>query len=140
VPTKQRDYSNLKESERVFDAVKLNSTHFKDYSLTHLCSTAWRMSDPEMLKRLVRIRIGDREWIGHSPTLANEINELADNSNEDNWFPQAVITLTGEKGKLTIDTQAVSDECLQDHMAHVTIDGDTAIVDLEELLKATRYA
>lgn len=138
--SKQRDYSNLKETERIWDAVKMNGTNIKDYSLTHLCAVQWRTNDSDIRDRNVRIWIGDKVWIGNAPMLTNAINDIVDQADADGWLPHVHVGMPGEQNRLIIDTNVANDECRKDHVAHVEVAKNVAIIDLEELLKATRYA
>lgn len=137
---KERDYSNLRESERVWEAVKMQKTEVKDYSLKHLCSTLWHLTDEQMRHRLVHVVIGDERFVGVSTQLCDAINDLVSKSNDDGWLPRTELRIIGDQGKLLVSTVDVNRECLRDHVARVTIGEKTAIIDLEELLKATRYA
>ena len=137
---KDRDYSNLKETERVWEAVKVQKTEFKDYSLKHMCTTMWRLGTQQIRGRLVHINIGREKFIGKGTILCDMINEMVEQSDENEWLPRALYTLRGHEGVLLIDTREVNEECLKDHVAKVTVGKNTAIIDLEELMKATRYA
>lgn len=137
---RERDYSNLKETEKVYDAVERMTTEVKDYSMRYMVETVWRMNDYEIAKRLVRVCFDDIPWIGNVQDLLWAINGLVGDADEDGWLPRNTVDITGESGLLTISTEGVNKECLRDHVAFVTHSNKTAILDLEELLKATRYA
>src|SRR4051794_7714088 len=117
---KERDYSNLKETERVWDAVDRITTEVKDYSMEHLVETIWRASDWEIAKRLVHICIDENHWIGSVRELLNAVNGLVERADENGWLPRGEIKLEGETGELLISTRKVGEECLKDHVAEVT--------------------
>lgn len=133
---KTRDYSNLRETERVWEAVKINSTHIKDYSLKHIVSVAWQFDETSTRKRLVIIKIGDQKGLYNTLELNDTVLGLANRDDDNGWLPRDRVMVEN----LAIDTTSVNFECLRDHMAEVTIGKNTAILDLEELLKAIRYA
>lgn len=137
---KERDYSNLKETERVWDAVKMHGTEVKDYALEHSVSTMWNLNEEQMLNRLVHIFIGRDRWVGRSTDLWKAINEMVADADDNGVLPRGVCRIPGKTGLLTINSLAVNQECLRDHVAEVSINGNKAIIDLEELMKATRYA
>lgn len=140
---KERDYSNMKETERVQDAIKINSTNVKDYSLKHIINVGWQLSDLERNNHLVRIQIGDQTFMGNTNNISRGVHALVERQDEHSWLPRDLITVKsfGDKTPaLLIDTRDVNKECLRDHVAGVTIGSCESVVDLEELLKATRYA
>lgn len=132
---KVRDYSNLKETERLYDAVKRTNTFVKDYSLQHIIIVSWEPSNEYRRTRIVEVSIGDKTWRGKGGDLLKVVNEMLEISGTDD-FPRAHFKLRN----MEIDTRGVNKECLVDHIARITVDKNTAVVDLEELLKATRYA
>jgi len=128
-----RDYS-LRETELIQDAVKLNSTPIKDYSMSTICWVIWNQSDYDKRNRVVHLAFDNRKATVSVLDLRFEIESLID-SKLDDLMPLKQITL----GNVTIDTTESNKACLQDHMASITIRDKTAIIDLEELLKAIRY-
>lgn len=137
---KERDYSNLRETERLYDAVERMSTEVKDYSMEHLVETVWRASDQEISRRLVRIGFDDKYFSVNVLSLLKAINGLVEQADENGWLPRGECKVGGEGGDLVISTKIVNSEALKDHVAEVSFKGMTALIDLEELLKATRYA
>lgn len=138
---KERDYSNLKETERLYDAIKRTNTLVKDYSMKHLVSVLWEDARKNRRTRLVEIKIGKQVWIGYGADILRAVNDMLEEGGT--AFPrcQKIIKSQENLGKdMIIDTLFVSQECLQDHVAEVTIGDMTATIDMEELIKATRYA
>ncbi len=132
---KTRDYSNLYETERVHDAVKLNNTYIKDYSMEHICKVLWHQTDDDRVQRIAHLVFGDVRIPIEVLDVRYEIEKLVDEADENGWLPRKGIRL----GQLTISTREVNKDCLQDHIASITIKDRTALIDLEELLKAIRY-
>lgn len=128
-----RDYS-LRETELVNDAIKLTCTVVKDYSMNTICHIIWNQSDHDKKNRVIHIIIDGQRAILPVLDVRYEIEKLIDEK-QDNELPRKKIHIRD----LTIDTTDVNQACLQDHMASITIKGRTAIIDLEELLKAIRY-
>ena len=140
---KQRDYSNMRETERVQEAVKLNSTEVKDYSLQNVITVTWKFTDYATENHLVQIRIGNKKFLGQGDAVSRAVHSLVERQDEDDWLPRDVAYVTSFNGytaPLIIDTTGVNKESLRDHVARVTIEECSSIIDLEELLKATRYA
>ena len=128
-----RDYS-LRETELVQDAIKLTCTVIKDYSMNTICHIIWNQSDHDKKNRVIHIIIDGQRAILPVLDVRYEIEKLIDGK-QDNELPRKKIHIRD----LTIDTTDVNQACLQDHIASITIKGRTAIIDLEELLKAIRY-
>ena len=128
-----RDYS-LRETELVQDAIKLTCTVIKDYSMNTICHIIWSQSDHDKKNRVIHIIIDGQRAILPVLDVRYEIEKLIDEK-QDNELPRKKIHIRD----LTIDTTDVNQACLQDHIASITIKGRTAIIDLEELLKAIRY-
>ena len=128
-----RDYS-LRETELVNDAIKLTCTVIKDYSMNTICYVIWNQSDYDKRNRVIHIIIDRQRAILPVLDVRYEIEKLIDEK-QDNELPRKKIHIRD----LTIDTTDVNQACLQDHMASITIKDRTAIIDLEELLKAIRY-
>lgn len=142
---KARDYTNLRETEKLYDAIDEFMTFAKDYSLGSLVAVYWRWSDEAIKKRLVTLTIGTRNSIYVGPDFLPVVNDMLERAthDKDKWLPQEKHTIEPyyEHGTpLVIDTTGVNEECLRDHLADISIADMHAIVDLEELLKATRYA
>ncbi len=132
-----RDYRNLRETEHVFDAAKLTSVVFKDYSMEHICRAGW--GHQLRSQRLVQLDIGGEKCILPAPLLWGVINDLIDEADDDGWITRCYIGVPCVKGKLTISSMGLNQECLRDSIVQLRIGEHGAIVDLEELLRATRY-
>lgn len=128
-----RDYS-LRETELVQDAIKLTCTVVKDYSMNTICHIIWNQSDHDKKNRVIHIIIDGQRAILPVLDVRYEIEKLIDEK-QDNELPRKKIHIRD----LIIDTTDINQACLQDHMASITIKDRTAIIDLEELLKAIRY-
>jgi hypothetical protein len=128
-----RDYS-LRETELLQDAVKLSATPIKDYSMSTICWAIWNQSDYDKRNRMIHLAFDNKRATVSAVDLRYEIERLIDDKVDD-LMPLRQITL----GDVGIDTSESNKACLQDHMASITIKGKTAIIDLEELLKAIRY-
>ena len=128
-----RDYS-LRETELVNDAIKLTCTVIKDYSMNTICYVIWNQSDYDKRNRVIHIIIDGQRAILPVLDVRYEIEKLIDEK-QDDMLARKKIHIRD----LLIDTTEVNQTCLQDHMASITIKGRTAIIDLEELLKAIRY-
>ena len=140
---KERDYRNMRETERVWDAVELNSTNVKDYHLKHVIGVSWRYSDYIESHHLVTIEMGKESFTGEMVAIKKGVSELVERQDEHDWLPRGRVIITSHNSRtkpMVIDTSRVNWECLRDHVARVTIGECTSIIDLEELLKATRYA
>lgn len=137
-----RDYSNLKETAHVYDAVKRQSTQVKDYSLRHIVTVIWRANPIFIRRRLVIVRIGVEETVISGLDIFTAVNEMVDEADEDGVLPPGYMELESpfNHPKLLIDTRGVNFEALRDHVAEVTIGNTTALIDLEEFLKAVRYS
>ena len=128
-----RDYS-LRETELVDDAIKLDSTVVKDYSMANICRIVWNQSDHDKKHRVIHFIFDDQRAILPVLDVRFEIEKLIDNK-QDDILPRKQIKIRD----MLIDTTNVNEACLQDHIASITIKGRAAIIDLEELLKAIRY-
>lgn len=138
---KTRDYSNLRETERVYEAVKRQGTHVKDYSQQNIVEVHWKTNSSLSSNRLVVIRIGATETLVSSLALMATVNAIVDEADENDALPRLYAPLPRHFGKpeLVISTKEVNYESLRDHVAEIRIKDATALIDLEELLKATRY-
>lgn len=137
---KERNDYRLKETEKLYDALKRTTTNVKDYSLAYTITIIWKADDEQSRNRLVKLSIGDESWVGTSYDIARAVNGMASDADKNGWFPRGTCVIPGEVGTLYIETTRVNDECLRDHMARLFISNNTSVVDLEELMKATRYA
>jgi hypothetical protein len=138
---KQRDYSNMKETERIWEAVDLNSTHVKDYSMKNVVRVSWQTGDYFTANHLAKIESGKHQFVGNVQDISRGVHELVTRQDKDDWLPKGKVEIKGWGTKpLIFDTGRVNNECLRDHVAEVTIGGCISYIDLEELLKATRYA
>lgn len=137
MPQKKRDYTNLKETAKVYEAVDNTITHVKDYSMKHVITVTWKPHS-----RLVTLTIGDQSWSGMGKHLLEMVNSLVEDTDDDDhmWVAKLWVEDFNTGRELEISTAGVNKECLRDHVATVTIGKNEAIIDLEELLKATRYA
>lgn len=141
MPKKERDYSNLRETEWVLYAAKNPGTQVKDYSLSHIVWVYWNISEWHKAHRLNQIVIGGEVYNQTARGIMEGISHFMENENKDGWYPRARLWIPGVNTKdLIVSTEKVNDECLRDHVAEVTLGDNTVIIDLEELLKATRYA
>lgn len=138
----ERDYRNLRETERIWEAVNVFSTNVKDYSLRHLARVAWRISDYHIRKRLVRIDLDAETGLFSALLVKEAVETYTAEDDKNGWIPRKKLIVYGHDTTkpMIISTNNVNFECLRDHVAEVTIGENTAIIDLEELLKATRYA
>ncbi len=128
-----RDYT-LRETELVQDAIKLTCTVIKDYSMDTICHVIWNQSDYDKRNRVIHIIIDGQRAILPVLDVRYEIEKLIDEK-QDDMLARKKIHIRD----LLIDTTEVNEVSLQDHMASITIKDRTAIIDLEELLKAIRY-
>lgn len=142
---KARDYTNLKETEKLYDAIHDFQTSLKDYSMEGSVVVRWRWDSWAIRKRLVMILVGEEIEAYYAPNILPVINEMLERSthDKDRWMPREKHKIDPfvEHGKpMYIDTTGVNEESLRDHIAEIRIGGGVALVDLQELLKATRYA
>lgn len=128
-----RDYT-LRETELVQDAIKLTCTVIKDYSMDTICHVIWNQSDYDKRNRVIHIIIDGQRAILPVLDVRYEIEKLIDEKQDDMLVRKKI-----HIRDLLIDTTEVNEVSLQDHMASITIKDRTAIIDLEELLKAIRY-
>ena len=139
----QRDYSNMRETERIRDAIKKNITEIKDYSLKCLVKVGWKMSNYEQENHLSRILFNDQTYIGESTEISKGVMTLVSKQDENDWIPRGIVRIPSFMNRtpeMVINTMVVNKECLRDHVGSITIGKCTSVIDLEELLKATRYA
>lgn len=139
---KTREDYRLKETEKLYDAVKRTNTHVKDYSMQHLITVVWEPHNQYQRTRIVELSVGGERWRGHGKEILDPVNRLIKDDKDDPSLLVAKLWIESWPGgkEMLIDTTGVNQECLRDHVAKLTIGKNTAIVDLEELLKATRYA
>lgn len=138
---KRTDY-RLKDTEKLWDAVKKTNTQVKDYSLKHLVTVLWEPPSKTFKRtRLVQISIGDQTWFGRGAQISDRVNQLLEDNDERDhmWASKVWIKDYYTDKELIINTSGMNKEGLIDHIAEVSIGKNTAIIDLEELLKATRY-
>jgi hypothetical protein len=134
---KARDYRNLKETEHAFEASKQTSGVFKDYSLAYIGRVNW--GQQLTARRLVRLSLDSQWCLVAAPELWHVINNLMDETDEDGWIPRAHLDVRCVDGRLSLDSTSVNQECLRDTVVWLRIGDYRALVDLEELLRATRY-
>ena len=141
--TKERQDYRLKDTERVRDAVKRTNTQVKDYSLKNLVDVEWKINKVFSTRHLLKLQIGDKGFIGMGTNISKAVHDIVAGQDENDWLPRqrvGVPSFQGVTPQLVISTLEVNRECLRDHVARVTIGGCTSLIDLEELLKAIRYA
>jgi hypothetical protein len=138
---KERTDFALKDTEKIYDAIRRNNTHVKDYSLTHTVKVTWRASKFNIKKRFLTIHIGDEEWRGSVLDLAEVIDMMVEGEDKYGKLPYVENKVPGFKTEsLTISTIQMNNEARRDHVACIFAGDNRVLVDLEELLKATRYA
>lgn len=140
---KEREDYRLKDTEKVRDAVKRTNTQVKDYSLHNLVTVEWKINDTFSNRHLLKLEIGDKSFIGMGTNISKAVHDIVAEQNENDWLPRKRVGVPSFQGitpQLVISTLDVNSECLRDHVARVTIMGCTSLIDLEELLKAVRYA
>ena len=140
---KERTDYYLRETEKVRHAAKKANTVVKDYSLEQLVEVYWDKSQLYKQQHLVDIVIGGQVATVFNRDIGDAVQIFVDQEDEYGWFPRDCVEVRHHDVKaspLIIDTRQVNQECLRDHIAAVTIKGRTALIDVDELLKATRYA
>lgn len=139
---KQRKDYSLKDTEKLYDAVRKTNTHVKDYSMAHVVQVLWEPTNLSRRTRTVIIRIGDEEWRNRPNLITDVVEEMIGNQQEDDVLFASKHWLEDYFGRkeMVIRSDSVNKEARVDHVAEFTIGKNTAIIDLEELLKATRYA
>jgi hypothetical protein len=140
---KDREDYRLKDTEKVRDAVKRNNTQVKDYSLKYLISVEWKINKVYTDRHLIKLSIGNAEFMGMGTNVSRAIQDIVAGQNEYDWLPRervAVPSFQGVTPPLIIYTTDVNKECLRDHVARFTIGKCTSLIDVEEMLKAIRYA
>ena len=140
---KQRDYTNMRETERIQEAIKLTCTQVKDYTFKHIISVSWKINPTYISNHLVKIKFGGERFIGIGVDISRAVHKIVEGQDENDWLPRMsarVDSFDSSTKPITFDTLVVNDECLRDHVARVTIGECSSLIDLEELLKATRYA
>lgn len=139
---KRRIDFSLKDTEKLYDAVRETNTFVKDYSMAHLVQVLWEQTSLSKRKRIVEIRIGDAVWANRANLITDFVEELIGNQQEDDVLFSSKRHIEDYYGRkeLVVTTESMNREARVDHVAEFSIGKNKAIIDLEELLKATRYA
>jgi hypothetical protein len=141
MPRKDRNYRGLfTDTIHIYDALDEVATQLKDYSSQHNIEVKWRQDKEQIHRRLVHIDIDDAKFIGRATHISDAVNDLMEDTLQDGIMPRDKVEVEGVWEPLVIDLTTVNQECLRDHVAEVSIGDTMALIDLEELLKATRYA
>lgn len=135
------DYS-LKDTEKLYDAVRETNTFVKDYSMTHLVQVLWEQSGVNKRSRRVQIVFGGKVWENRPTLITDVVETLIGNQQEDDVLFEQSHELEDrfDREPLIISSEGVNHEGLVDHVVRLSVGDRHVLVDLEELLKATRYA
>lgn len=140
---KERKDFYLKETEKVRDAVKKQNTQVKDYSLENLVEVYWDIDDTYIGNHLCQLKIDGQKTVVRARQIGDAVQMLVEEEDEYSVFPRRkylIESFAHQSRRLEISTAEMNQEGLRDHIAAVTIGDRTALIDLDELLKAVRYS